>query len=66
MSFEGGSTMMQTPLNLSVLMDRASQMQPDELIITKIDGGYHSITVRLRPLYGHASSSRTVTIAYQI
>lgn len=40
------ATTMRTPLNLSKLCDRAALLQPDEKIITKIEGGYHTITYR--------------------
>eukprot|EP00035_Acanthoeca_spectabilis_P031411 m.14018 g.14018 ORF g.14018 m.14018 type:complete len:560 (-) comp4738_c0_seq1:180-1859(-) len=46
MSFDGGSTMMRTPLMLSTLMDRGAQLQPDETIVTKVANGYHEITYR--------------------
>eukprot|EP00040_Diaphanoeca_grandis_P044553 m.12720 g.12720 ORF g.12720 m.12720 type:complete len:561 (+) comp9418_c0_seq1:34-1716(+) len=44
MSFNGGSTMMQIPLNMGIICDRGAQVQPYEKIITKIQGGYHEIT----------------------
>ena len=46
MSFTGGSTMMQTPLLMSTLMDRGPRLQPDELVVTKVEGGYHTLSCR--------------------
>lgn len=45
-SFTGGSTMQRVPLNMATLCDRGAYLQPDEKIITKIEGGYHEITYR--------------------
>ena len=41
--------MMQTPLLMSKLMDRGSRLQPDELIVTKVAGGYHTLTCEKPP-----------------
>lgn len=38
--------MMQIPLHMGILCDRGAKLQPDNKIVTKIEGGYHEITYR--------------------